>query len=378
MLTIPALVPPSSPFPAPNTLPLDTLNNLVLLLTAVGIFTHKINARWLFYVELLIGMVFLCVYYFKLEEVFSYVYPAVIVTCFSQLYLCNIEDVSEVYNRGEMINKLVLSYLIINVFLYFYKDPTFFQMEQYKGALPHTNMFGSVMVSLYILIFWNGGWISLINKSLIFFLVLVSMSRTFIAMVVAVVLINLATVFWRRIKFVYKLILGLLIAFSVGGAAYNYLITIVPSLSRFGSIGFGGNGRELLQTTYLSTISNSSLSDKALGFPMAKNYITSIPYKFNHSFAENTFIAFFLLFGVLGLIALACYFIKIIRLRKNPQTVLIVVLMTLCMLTQDIWLSVQIGILSILSLSAFARKEGERINRKREYLLNENKSLGVR
>jgi hypothetical protein len=231
--------------------------------------------------------------------------------------------------------------------------------SQFKGALPHTNMLGSVLFGLYIAIFWQRTPIAWINKIMITILMLTTYSRTYILIILCCIVLQVMVMFWKQINFAIKgvlitflaLILGdLLLAF--GTTILESLISYLPFLARFQTFRFGGNGRQYLQDAFLYTIKTSSILEKLIGDGLAKTYLEAITVEFSHSFTENSFMGIYLLFGLSGVATVIYVLYKLLKMSHGGAEVCIIIIIALSMLTQDTLLSIETGVVMCFSLIA--------------------------
>lgn len=304
-------------------------------------------------ISFLFGMFYLVYYFFNLRAIFTYVYPAVIVVIMGLIIIDDRSAQIEHFN-WKNINKAVMGYLSINIIFYFFKFSKCFQLAgnelQYRGPLPHTNMFGSVMMSLFLILFWRKEKVACLNKFLIVFLVFTSMSRTYILTILMCVVVEILALFWKRIKFICKLLIGGTTTGVFGSVIFNLAIEYIPFLSRFKNYSFGANGRQYLQESFINTVKSSSIVGKLFGFSMVKSYLDGISVSFSHSFTENSYMGIFLLFGVLGLIICSYMVVKIIKISHSGVCLTILLIVFMSIYTQDTILSVQTGLLLIFSV----------------------------
>lgn len=326
----------------------------LLMMTVLGMAENNIVFNLPVLVFALCGFAFCITYFIFFREIFSYVYPGVIVLLFAYLYLCNYSTVRESVNL-DAINKGILIYAIMNIFLYLIRFEAVFQNNgielQFKGALPHTNMFGTVALSLFVAIFWINNIISMINRILLTLLIFVSMSRTYILCVLAIWLIWLGTFIWKNISFWLKAFWGVLLLLIAGTSIFNRMISVIPSMVRFKTTLFGGNGRQYLEASYRNVIHSSSLMEKTAALGMPQKYLAGIEVEFSHSFTENSYAGIFLLFGIGGAVLLGLILFKTIKYSKSGQAVLIIIIYLSSLMLQDTLLSVQTGILFFFSLA---------------------------
>lgn len=326
----------------------------LLMMTMLGMAKINISFNWDILIFSLCGFFFCITYYLFLREVFSYVYPAVIVMLFAYLYLCNYNTIRKSINI-KVINRCILIYAIINVLLYLIRYSPSFQNNgiqlQFKGALPHTNMFGTIALSLFVTIFWINSTTAMINRFLLTYLIFVSMSRTYILCVLAVWLIWLGTFILKKINFWLKAFAGTLLLLVIGTTIFNIMVSIIPSMVRFKTTLFGENGRQYLEISYRSVIHSSTIIDKFVALGMAQKYLAGIEIEFSHSFTENSYAGVFLMLGIWGGVLLGIILIKMMRQVKNGQAFLVMIIYLASLMIQDTLLSVQTGILFFFSLA---------------------------
>ena len=172
---------------------------MLLLFIIYGIIKRKIKGSFLALVVAIGGLVFLILYFLKAKDIFSYAYPGVITLLYAILSVENQDKVRNNVNI-RLANFLILGYLTINLLLYFTRIQQVFQINQYKGVLPHTNMLGAVLFAFFIIIFWDTSKLSYINKILITIIMLLTQSRTYLLMVIALWLLIFATQIWKKVN----------------------------------------------------------------------------------------------------------------------------------------------------------------------------------
>ena len=323
---------------------------LLLISILVGVVKKTISIDKSFVSAAIVFLFFLFFYYVYKKELFSFVYPGVIVVLYACLLLANEHRINENTNKT-LGDRFILGYLIVNVMLYFSKESVFFQMDQFKGALPHTNMLGSILLSLFIIEFWSKGIIVRINQILITVILLFTQSRTYLLMIIAIWLLIIAGIVWKKVHFLVKAIIGSVFLALFGNVIFERLIELVPGLSRFQSFRFSGNGRQILNLAYSNTIAKSSFLDMIKGYPMADKYTSGISVDFHHSFTENSYYGFFLLFGLIGFGFLVFLLIRMLLKRASIQNVFIMLFALVTLFFQDTLLSVQTGIILMYALT---------------------------
>lgn len=325
----------------------------LILLVMYGSIKGVIKLRYYVLGASIVGVFYLLIYFLSIRYIFSYVYPPIIIAVFSLIMVDNLPKEVNCYN-WEKIDRFVFGYLIINTILYLVKYPASFQdtgiQMQFKGALPHSNMFGAVMVSLFILLFWQETKLAYVNKILIFFLVLCTLSRTYIVIILACMALDILALFVKKIEFSFKIIISGSLFVLFGFQMFNLLVEKIPAFSRFKSFKFGGNGRQYLQESYYAVIKNSDLKELLIGIPMVKPYLDGIRIEFTHSFTENSFIGIFLLFGIIGIFMLVYIIYRILKINNKGPVIYMVIVVCVSMITQDTLLSVQTGMLLVFSL----------------------------
>lgn len=337
-------------------LPFSITKPLVLVLLVqlfVGIVNRSIKASLVALSTVVVGVIYFLYYILKVREIVSYVYPAIIVSAIALLLADNLSNSLAKYD-WRRFNKLLMGYLVLNLAFYLLKVPASFQVAgsqlQFKGPLPHTNMFASVLQSFYILLFWQKTRRANINKFLILILMLTTMSRTYMLTLLACVFINYIAFIRPRMTFATKLV-----AIGIGGVIiapllFSIAIEVIPAFARFKTFGFGGNGRQYLQESYFLAIKNGSLLDKLLGFPMVRPYLDGIAISFPHSFTECSFMGIYLQFGIFGIICWGTFIYKLLKRGCSGPAMWILAISCASLLMQDTLLSVQTGILFVISI----------------------------
>jgi len=325
----------------------------MILITIYGIWIRKIRYRLTAIASVLLGIYFILRYVFDLREVISYVYASAIVIIFAALYIENTETNFSI--NSKKINQYIFLYLLLNVSLYIWGFSGCFQNTgselRFRGALPHSNMLGAVIFSLFLLIFWDRKRLAWCNKLGLTLIVFLSRSRTYILFIMVIWLIQICSVTCRRVEFRTKLLAGIAFLTLFGRSMFQIMVTHFSFMSRFRTNRLGGNGRQYLQASYLNTILKGSVIEKVSGIKMAKSYLAGITVSFSHSFTENSVAGIFLLFGVAGFLLLLIIFSKYIRNCKSVQGWLFILLNLLSLLTQDTLLSIQTGIMTFMSLA---------------------------
>ena len=318
----------------------------------MGCINNKIKCPLLVFPIVLLGLVYLIAYAVVYPDIISYVYPPITIAVFALLMLENM-PVLIVKEDSYLLNRGMLGYLLINFCLYLSRFPLCFQLVgeqlQYKGALPHTNMMGTVLLGILVILFWQNSKLAWINRVLTLFLILVTMSRTYTAAAIIIMMLYIMTNFWKKMNFFIK-------SFFIGGflsiiiiKIFNLAIEYVSVLVRFKKFSMGGNGRQYLQSAYAKTINESTFLSKIFGIPLPRIYQQAIEVAFPHSFTENSYIGIFLLFGIVGSIISITILIKIFRNARSIQTTILITIFLLTMTVQDTLLSVQTGLLFLFS-----------------------------
>ena len=327
---------------------------LLIILSSMGMFVKQ-QKKDIFLLAVICTCLVYLIYYLKTNMVFfDKIYPFVIILIMSSMYLSNANSVKEKLNLNS-INNLILGYVLINLILYILKIKTAFQDNgvqlQFKGALPHSNLFGSVVISLFILIFWDKSRKSIVNKIFLTILILASLSRTFIMLNIALWLIWIVTFFGKKINIWIKVVLESVVVFICGVPLFNSLVGNISFFSRF-STGFfsNGNGRDYLQACFYKTLSESTRLEKITGFNLANRYAKLTIMDFSHSFTENSYMAVLTLMGIIGGVILIATIVRLIKGAKNIQSIVIIIIMMISLLVQDTLLSTQAGIIFFFSL----------------------------
>lgn len=329
---------------------------LLLLITVcfIGIFAKKRKEEVFLWVITCICLIYLIYYLATNISFFSKMYPLVIVLILSNMYLLNANSVKDKINLN-IINNLILGYALINLLIYILRIKTAFQDNgvqlQFKGALPHSNLFGNVIISLFVLIFWDKSKKSVINKMLLSTLILVTLSRTYIMLNIALWLIWVVTFWGERINIWIKSILGIMVVFLCGLPLFNSMVGHISFFERF-STGFllNGNGREYLKLYFYKAFLSATWIERTTGVNLANKYSNLTIMDFSHSFTENSYMAVILLMGMIGLIILIAMIVRLIKGTKNIQSVAIIIIMLTSLFVQDTLLSTQAGILFFFSL----------------------------
>ncbi len=325
---------------------------IVLMVILINILKKKFKANMSIFLITLGGIIYLGIYLFTLKEIISYVYPPIMIAIISSLLLENSPLYMKCINWNS-INKLILIYLFINIIFFLLKIENCFQdagVQQFKGFLPHTNMLGAILISLYLIIFWEKGIVAGTNKCLIVLLIFGTYSRTFIILLAMILALQLLGIYQKKLPFVGKLIIAIIMLILIGYPLFKFMVTFVPTLARFRMHGFTGNGRQYLSEAYWNTIKDSNFADLILGVNLPKTYLKNIQIDFPHSFTENSYMGILLIFGIGGaffFLAILCKFLKQVC---STQTVCVVIVCMIPLLMQDILLSVQTGIFYIFSV----------------------------
>lgn len=324
----------------------------VLLVISINVLKKKYKTNALFFLIALAGIIYFCIYVSTLREIISYVYPPIMVAAISSLTLENFPKDMACIN-WKSINKLIFIYLLFNTIFFLLKFESCFQdagVQQFKGFLPHTNMLGAILVSLYLIIFWQKGIVAGIDRCLIFLLILGTYSRTFIALIAIIAALQLIGFYQRKIPFIGKLIIGITILILIGFPIFKLLVVFVPMLARFRLHGFTGNGRQYLNEAYWITIKESNFSDLIFGVNLPGMYLNNIKLDFPHSFTENSYMGITLIFGLTGAFIFLVTLCKIFKQAQSAQAACVIIVCMTPLLLQDILLSVQTGILYIFSV----------------------------
>lgn len=326
----------------------------LLLLTIFGVGTRNIKCGYLVYTMGVLGFVYLCAYFFSLREIFSYVYPPIIVAIITLLMLDNFPEEIKTFD-WKLVNWLIFGYLIINAIFYIFHLDSCFQFAggqlQFKGALPHTNMFGSVFLGLFVIIFWQRSTLAWINKIIIIILMLTTYSRTYILVIFCCLILQIMTMIWRKISFTVKAILSGVFLLIVGDLALAFgthlldaTIAYLPFLARFRTFQFGGNGRQYLQEAFVYAVKKSRILGRITGAGMTKSYLEGISVDFAHSFTENSFMGIYMLFGTMGMFVIVYVLYRLLKMNHNGPEICIIAIVAASMLTQDTLLSIETGL----------------------------------
>ncbi len=326
---------------------------MILILAIVyGFCKRKIRGDIFLLPVLLAGGIYIVIYITSMRGIFSYVYPPIATAVMALLLLDNFaRDLNSV--SWKKADKLIFFYLILNVVLYLFKWESCFQYAgstlQFKGALPHTNMLGAVLLSLYLMSFWEEGKLSWINRGLVFFLILVTYSRTYIAAILLVIIVQILNVSLKKIPFAIKFVWCFVMGVGAGLQLFLLLADYIPVLARFKTFGFTGNGRQYLEAAYKKTIRESDLTDLIFGIKMPRPYLRNIKMDFAHSFTENSYAGIFLLFGAAGCAVFAVILIRMLRQIRSLQALCLLAVCLITLTIQDTLLSVQTGIILVFS-----------------------------
>lgn len=335
---------------------------IVLTVISINILRRKYKAGATFFLTALAGILYLCIYFFTLRDIVSYVYPPIIVAAIGSLLLDNSQKNMEC-TRWNSINKFIFMYILINIIFFILRIDACFQdagVQQFKGFLPHTNMLGAILVSFYLIIFWQKGMLAGINKCLIVLLILGTYSRTFIALTAMLVALQLIGVYRRKLPFMGKLMIGIILLALMGYPLFTLMVTYVPALARFRLHGFTGNGRQYLSEAYWNTIKGSNLKDLILGTHLPETYLKNIEMDFPHSFTENSYMGITLLFGLVGAFFFLAILCRIFKQVRSAQAACVVIVCLTPLLMQDILLSVQTGILYVFSVLCVVYRDPKR------------------
>lgn len=335
----------------------------VLMVISINIIKKKFKAGPLFILITLAGLFYLCIYFSALREIISFVYPPIMVAAISSLLL-EISPKDMTCINWEKINRLILIYLMINTIFFLLKFETCFQdagIQQFRGFLPHTNMLGAVLVSLYLIIFWQKGIVARIDRCLIFLLILFTYSRTFIAIIAMIAALQIIGLYQKKLPFIGKLIIFIMLLIIAGYPLFKLLVAFVPMLARFRLHGFSGNGRWYLNKAYWNTIKESNFADLIFGVNLPETYLNNIEVDFPHSFTENSYMGITLMFGLAGTLIFLIILRKIFKQAQSAQAVCVLIICMIPMLMQDILLSVQTGILYIFSVLCVIYQDPKRL-----------------
>ena len=327
---------------------------LFMVMCFVGVITKKQKIDIFLLVVLGICLMDLIYYLVNNISCFDKIYPMVIVLIISNLYLTNSNSVKENIDLNS-INNWILGYVLINFILYILKIQTAFQDNgvqlQFKGALPHSNLFGNVIISLFILIFWDKSKKSIINKMFLTLLILVTLSRTYIMLNIALWLIWLVTFWGEKINIWIKTILGVIVVCLCGVPLFNSLVGNISYFARFSTGLFSnGNGRNYLQIYFYKALLWTTWLERLTGFNLANRYSNLTTMEFSHSFTENSYMAVLILMGIVGFWLLSVIIVGMLKKAKNIQSIAIMIIMLISLFVQDILLSTQAGILFFFSL----------------------------
>lgn len=345
------------------------LTETIFIISAVLIFFGMLKSK----IKVCCGLLIVCaiaciylIYYYKLKETFSYVYPPLIIAILLPILKSN---KSNIINKSQLdiISYLSLIYLVLNLLLYMIKFAPSFQMAdklQFKGVLPHTNMLCSILICLFIFNLIGRGYLRFFNRFLSMILIISAGSRTYIVAVILLILVRFFTAYGKRLPidlklYIYSFVLLFLIPFVV-----TVMIKFVPGMERFIKLGFSGNGRQYLTESYFNAIKNASFTDYLFGLNLAKNYSSTVNNEFAHSFTENSFVGIFLLFGIVGVLYFSYYLVRFILKSKNFITLSTVSIILITFFVQDVLLSVQTGVTTVFAvylISLLSRQQVENI-----------------
>lgn len=329
---------------------------LLLFIVCVlsGIITKKIKTNLFTYIIVFICAIYL-IYYLLIDfEHFNNYYPILIVLCISAIFFDNVSSVREKISFTSL-NKLIFVYAFLNILCYILKLQNAFQDNgiqlQYKGALPHSNLFGGVVISLFVLIFWDNSKKSIINKILLSILIFGTFSRTYILLIIALWLIWFVTFWGRKLNIWLRVIIEIVIVALCGIPLFSSMVGKFSFLARFSNgILSNLNGRNILQLYYYKALEDASWAERITGFNLARRYTDLWSIDFKHSFTENSYMALLILMGCVGLVLLFLIIYRLLKNCSNIQTVTIIIVMLVSLSMQDTLLSTQSGVLFFFSL----------------------------
>lgn len=317
-----------------------------LLLILNGILQRKIKFGFDFIFVCLVVGIYLFLYFFQQRDVFSYVYPLAFLALLLPL-LMNNASLKPSKSLQNAIAVLSCIYLALNLLFYMFRLENCFQLAdklQFKGVLPHSNMFCGIVLCVYAFNFQGKDILSVLNRVLCIFLIYCTYSRTYIAAIILLLLIKVVTSYGKCFTLGARIFIFGFIAVSIGPFIIMLMLKYIPAMERFVKFGFTGNGRQHLSEAYYFVIANSSFIDKLFGIGMTSNYVVFDITEFSHSFTENSYIGMFLLFGFVGVTYFGLYLIKILFKFRGIQSYAILAVFLMTLYVQDTLLSVQAGI----------------------------------
>ena len=326
---------------------------LFLFIILFGVFTKSIKIGPELIPIVIAAACYFLMYYRNLPQIISYVYPPLILAVLIPVFFRNDkEKVSAL--QLDILSWLIFIYLIINLLLALLHYKGSFQMasgeEQFKGALPHSNMFCSVMIALYAMIFKRRGLITILSRILVVLLIVITGSRSFIVAIALLLILQVLSRIGKNYSTGAKLFLAFLVLAVIGPPAVLLIVNFVPSMYRFILYGFTGNGRQILQSAYSKAIASSNLNDLFLGINVTKRYLSVEIVEFSHSFTENSFMAIFLLFGIVGVVYFGICVLKAIFRSKSITSAGIIIVFLITFFVQDTLLSLQTSLFTVVGI----------------------------
>ncbi len=299
-----------------------------------------------------VAVVYLLIYYLQFQSIFSYAYPPILIAVLLPLLARNIflKPTTQLRNVAAYLS---LIYLLINVLLYVIHYEACFQVAdkiQFKGVLPHSNLFCSIIICIYAFHYNGKGWVYIVNRVLCIAFIFTTSSRTYIVAIALMVIIRWLTAYGKRTSISVKLGILFLVAVVLGPPIILLMLKYVPSMERFVKFGFTGNGRQVLKGAYSYAFESTGLFGKLFGVKTTENYLEYDIEEFPHSFTENSYVGVAVLFGIVGVVYFGYFVLKTCLKSKSFQTIATLGVFLITFFVQDTLLSVQAGLFTVTAV----------------------------
>ena len=236
--------------------------------------------------------------------------------------------------RWKKIEKLIFLYIVSNIFLFHIRYPGFLTrgnagILQYKGASSDANLLGAIFFSFLILEFWGVTRISIVNRLLSMYLIVLNGSRNFTVCGIVVLLTDIILFYrvrrWSFAKLLVRIALVGILIYPL--ADYMGLLDQFV-VRRFASQGLDSNGRAYMVFAFQQVVLKQATFQELLfgGPPLAERYWAIAGLTRGHSFAENSYISMLMLFGAVGCFLIFYYVVLCVRMGKGKNRAYYVVL----------------------------------------------------
>ncbi len=315
----------------------------------------------------------ICIFYFIVYKIFpmnsGFAFAALkCIMFFPFLKFLNFEKIK----NWDIIETLLIIYLIINIYLYYFGGPDFFGYDviyRYKGGSSDPNLLATLICVIILMEFWGKSKKAIVVKILCIIVQLLISSRSFIAISAVVILISIIACADNRTKMLKRILVLISIGLLISMCVIKILIKYTNLLHRFTVLGGNSNGRSYLFESFVKTLKHCNVTDWFFGVS-AGNYYRQLASKtLGHSYAENSFMTLILLFGVFGVFIMLYYLFYMWKLNGMLWYRIVFCVTLLNFFFQDTVCYVQ-GFISIFGALVIVATDS-----RKEKVINKNKKL---